>query len=203
MTKVGEGVLAPPPFGRLIPYSNIGYGALNHVKFRAAMHPPWCMIYGAAYHVRCTAATNPTWFVAEREGFEPSIPLLAEYTISNRAPSASRESLRLTIIFYLSIADYRLRRERGMCSLVAPPFGRRTISSRLPREEDSHPTFYCSAQNVHGGGSRIRTHVPFRRSGFQDRRLKPLGHPSAILTVWMLCYRLSLCTNPFRLRRRE
>ena len=25
-----------------------------------------------------------------------------------------------------------------------------------------------------------RTHVPFRRSGFQDRRLKPLGHPSVL-----------------------
>src|SRR4030043_1440260 len=36
---------------------------------------------------------------------------------------------------------------------------------------------------VRGGGSRIRTHVPFRGSGFQDRRLKPLGHPSGILTI--------------------
>ena len=55
------------------------------------------MIYfttGALNHVEFRAATNPTWFVAEREGFEPSIPLLAEYTISNRAPSASRASLR-------------------------------------------------------------------------------------------------------------
>ena len=43
--------------------------ALNYVEFRPAMHPTWCM--------------------AEREGFEPSIPLLAGYTISNRAPSAS------------------------------------------------------------------------------------------------------------------
>ena len=33
--------------------------------------------------------------MAEREGFEPSIPLLAEYTISKRAPSASRASLPL------------------------------------------------------------------------------------------------------------
>ena len=47
--------------------------ALNYVEFRPAMHPTWCM--------------------AEREGFEPSIPLLAGYTISNRAPSASRASL--------------------------------------------------------------------------------------------------------------
>ena len=37
---------------------------------------------------------------------------------------------------------------------------------------------FCIAK--FGGGSRIRTHVPFRRSGFQDRRLKPLGHPSLI-----------------------
>jgi hypothetical protein len=29
-----------------------------------------------------------------------------------------------------------------------------------------------------GGGSRIRTHVPSPGNGFQDRRLKPLGHPS-------------------------
>ena len=39
-------------------------------------------------------ATNPTWFMAERVGVEPTIPLLAGYTISNRAPSASRASLR-------------------------------------------------------------------------------------------------------------
>ena len=29
-----------------------------------------------------------------------------------------------------------------------------------------------------GGGSRIRTHGAFPLSGFQDRRLQPLGHPS-------------------------
>jgi hypothetical protein len=33
--------------------------------------------------------------MAEREGVEPSIPLLAEYTISSRAPSASRASLQV------------------------------------------------------------------------------------------------------------
>ena len=35
---------------------------------------------------------------------------------------------------------------------------------------------------VHGGGSRIRTHVPFRGNGFQDRRHRPLGHPSSRTT---------------------
>src|SRR2546423_5759354 len=34
-------------------------------------------------------------------------------------------------------------------------------------------------QGCTGGGSRIRTHGALRLSGFQDRRLKPLGHPSA------------------------
>ena len=37
---------------------------------------------------------HPTWCMAERVGVEPTIPLLAGYTISNRAPSASRASLR-------------------------------------------------------------------------------------------------------------
>src|SRR5258706_6031911 len=31
-----------------------------------------------------------------------------------------------------------------------------------------------------GGGGRIRTHGALQHSGFQDRRLKPLGHPSAL-----------------------
>ncbi len=61
----------------LIPQSKniavVHSGSLNYVEFRAAMHPMWCM--------------------AERVGVEPTIPLLAEYTISNRAPSASRASL--------------------------------------------------------------------------------------------------------------
>src|SRR5205809_4104042 len=33
---------------------------------------------------------------------------------------------------------------------------------------------------VVGGGGRIRTHGALQHSGFQDRRLKPLGHPSAL-----------------------
>src|SRR2546425_8759574 len=34
---------------------------------------------------------------------------------------------------------------------------------------------------VVGGGGRIRTHGALQHSGFQDRRLKPLGHPSALM----------------------
>jgi hypothetical protein len=33
---------------------------------------------------------------------------------------------------------------------------------------------------MNGGGRGIRTPVPRKESGFQDRRLKPLGHPSMI-----------------------
>ena len=51
-------------------------GAVYHVRYTAAMHPTWCMTNGALNHVRFRAATNPTWFVAEREGFEPSVPFL-------------------------------------------------------------------------------------------------------------------------------
>ena len=31
------------------------------------------------------------WMMAEREGFEPSVPLLTAHTISSRAPSASSD----------------------------------------------------------------------------------------------------------------
>src|SRR5207237_3847502 len=34
------------------------------------------------------------------------------------------------------------------------------------------------AREVNGGGGRIRTCEPLRASGFQDRRLQPLGHSS-------------------------
>jgi hypothetical protein len=46
------------------------------------------------------------------------------------------------------------------------------LSRRLPSA--TRPPLRASS----GGGSRIRTHGALRLSGFQDRRLKPLGHPS-------------------------
>ncbi len=55
--------------------SGLGQAMPCTIRYRA-MHPKWCM--------------------AERVGVEPTIPLLAGYTISNRAPSASRASLRFT-----------------------------------------------------------------------------------------------------------
>ena len=37
-----------------------------------------------------------------------------------------------------------------------------------------------SLRFVCGGGSRIRTHGAVKLNGFQDRLLKPLGHPSIL-----------------------
>ena len=71
---------------------------LNYVEFRTN-HEPYMVhgvvhLSGALNYVEFRAAMYPTWYMAEREGFEPSIPLLAEYSLSRRAPSASRASLR-------------------------------------------------------------------------------------------------------------
>ena len=35
-----------------------------------------------------------------------------------------------------------------------------------------------------GGGSRIRTHGASRHNGFQDRRFRPLSHPTKIATLF-------------------
>ena|GEM_PF-1031375 len=82
-----------------------------------------------------------TMYMAEREGFEPSIPLLAEYTISNRAPSASRASLRdlnkgeilLTInTFYCNF--FSIRCPRYLVKFALQIFWRRGWDSN-PRPE--------------------------------------------------------------------
>ena len=36
-----------------------------------------------------------------------------------------------------------------------------------------------------GGGSRIRTHGAFTLNGFQDRRFRPLSHPST-MTIFLI-----------------
>ena len=79
-------------------------------------------------------AMHPTWCMAERVGVEPTIPLLAGYTISNRAPSASRASLRFKHLPQHGLPAEALAQaggEGGMCSVASlppPSFGRRTNS---------------------------------------------------------------------------
>jgi hypothetical protein len=48
------------------------------------------------------------WKMAEREGFEPSVHLLGVHTISSRAPSASRASLRQKYSFMSCCLSSRL-----------------------------------------------------------------------------------------------
>jgi hypothetical protein len=47
--------------------------------------------------------------------------------------------------------------------------------------EHLQPTRSSLRNVLNGGGRGIRTPVPRKESGFQDRRLKPLGHPSMII----------------------
>ena len=99
-----------------------------------------------------------TWCMAEREGFEPSIPLLAGYTISNRAPSASRASLHF---------------KRYAYSAKRLAFFIQSGALNHERFRARHAPYV-----VHGGEGGIRTHVP-RSSGtaFRERRLKPTRQP--------------------------
>jgi hypothetical protein len=139
-----------------------------------------------------------TWCMAEREGFEPSIPLLAGYTISNRAPSASRASLRLLLISNSNsfVAAYRLRRERGMCSLASPctPCGAGLRSFRLPfGSPNQFPSqsrgrvliplnvsiVYLAMHLTWFVAERVgfEPTSPFERTAFRERRLKPTRQP--------------------------
>ena len=72
--------------------------ALYTMRCRASLLPPPCGRRTILLPQEGFSSLNPiiyiTMYMAEREGFEPSIPLLAGYSLSRRAPSASRASLR-------------------------------------------------------------------------------------------------------------
>ena len=70
--------------------------------------------------------------------------------------------------------------ERGIRTLERA-FTRYSLSRRAPSANSAispSSSKQSIIKRVYGGGSRIRTHGTSRYSGFQDRRLKPLGHPS-------------------------
>src|SRR5262249_18049430 len=104
------------------------------------------------------AELQPQCFFAEREGFEPSIELLALYSLSKRAPSASRPSLP----FVVGSGGHPLR----ACASIQFSFA--------PAEEEGFEPPALS------------------RCGFQDRRLRPLGHSSKRETHVVMS-RASLC----------
>ncbi len=86
--------------------------------------------------------------MAEREGFEPSKELSSFTRLAGERLQPTRPSLRKKTN-PVKTADLRGAIKNPQRTSVA-----------------------------HGGGSRIRTHGPLRDNGFQDRLLKPLGHPS-------------------------
>ena len=66
----------------------------------------------------------------------------------------------------IQIADYL--REEMVTFTVTPS----DLEGETGNHEDSQ------AVEKYGGGGGIRTHGGLHHSGFQDRRLRPLGHPS-------------------------
>jgi hypothetical protein len=100
-------------------------------------------------------------FVAEREGFEPSMELSPHTRLAGERLQPARPSLR---------NPANAQNDEPGCE----PAVLNNPSGTVSRPANANP---CRKKS--GGGSRIRTHVPFPGNGFQDRRLKPLGHPSA------------------------
>jgi hypothetical protein len=79
-------------------------------------------------------------FLAEREGFEPSVELSPHTRLAGERLQPTRPSLQL---------------------------------------------------QLNGGGSRIRTHGAVTLNGFQDRRFRPLSHPSVQLEFLIIILRIT------------
>ncbi len=54
------------------------------------------------------------------------------------------------------------------------------------RLRPTRPSLRKSSNCFGGGGSRIRTHVPLPGNGFQDRRFRPLSHPSNRISFFII-----------------
>src|SRR5262245_43486164 len=54
------------------------------------------------------------------------------------------------------------------------------IDSGKESTKEEPPRGFAKLHGTIGGGGGIRTHESLRPSGFQDRRLRPLGHPSVL-----------------------
>ncbi len=86
-----------------------------------------------------------------------------------------------------TFAVYSLsRRAPSTYSAISPEYFNRLASG---------PYFYLDVKSfdqirrtrcVYGGGSRIRTHVPLPGNGFQDRRFRPLSHPSGRIYIFSI-----------------
>ena len=89
--------------------------------------------------------------MAEREGFEPSKRLYTPYSLSRRAPSTTRPPLHDSVV---------------------PPHAS-TVGARRHLVRACTLEIDATAEGV--GFEPTRRTAP---NGFQDRLLRPLGHPS-------------------------
>src|SRR5581483_8597838 len=105
----------------------------------------------------------PRIAVAEREGFEPSIELLALYPLSKRAPSASRPSLPLARrrSLHVPLFDFQPAEEEGFeppdaftsAVFKTAAFDR---SATPPDERDAvMPVGYCLSRVSTARGPRV------------------------------------------------
>jgi hypothetical protein len=121
--------------------------------------------------------TKPWRSLAERVGVEPTIPLLAGYTISNRAPSASRASLRFKhlpqhglpatnltrYLIYGALNHVRFRASHAPYANPEPDMVQDVVRNSWRRAP-------CK---VHG------CHAPYVVHGGEGGRLRSSGAPSA------------------------
>ena len=97
--------------------------------------------------------------MAERGGFEPPDQLPGRI-LSKDVLSAAQPPLHCKFLFYLYA-------EGLSQTCAAPKWNWRSSKVEL-----------AELQSETGGGGGIRTHERFPFNGFQDHRLRPLGHPS-------------------------
>jgi hypothetical protein len=89
---------------------------------------------------------------------------------------------------------YCRAREPSSKASCRPPQNRSRKSSRNAKPGTANCEPKTASCELFGGGSGIRTHGPLRVSGFQDRCIKPLCHPSRICSEALLrSVRAELC----------
>ncbi len=71
--------------------------------------------------------------------------------------------------------------------------GIRTLGGSFPPHSLSRraPSANSAISPINGGGSRIRTHGAVTLNGFQDRRFRPLSHPSGQIKLMIIILRIA------------
>ena len=98
-------------------------------------------------------------FLAEREGFEPSIRLLTRYSLSRGAPSASRASLRILKSFASTV--------HGACSSRHPCL---LLAARTRCPSRHRPSARVSAHRVSSNQIACRSVLSHARWNRRDQR---------------------------------